>query len=96
MTNPQRNTDGRFYARRDVATMADSTGKFRTSIVMLSELYDWSEGALAETIKLAGRPSVLLGPMTRTGWEALKTSKRTGYAEAPTTDAEWHTAEWRS
>lgn len=92
----QRNTDGRFWAYRTVATSPDSTGKHRVNIIPLSELYDWSPEALAEVIARAGRPAVLLGPMDKMTWDAFNIVRVTGYADAGTTEAPWLPGAWRA
>lgn len=95
---PQVNTDGKFWAYKKVALMTDQTGRFRASIIRFSDIYDWSESALQETIHrecTANRqfPCKLMGPMTREEYDALET-RRIGYCDTSDADAEMTIEPW--
>lgn len=88
------NTDGKFWAYKEVASLPDRSGKYRCSIVKFSELYDWSEKARNSTIELHRRgtnPIKLLGPFTREEYDAMST---TGYCDVSDADAEITYGPW--
>lgn len=88
------NTDGKFWAYKQVAILPDRTGMYRASIIRFSELYNWSESALANTIarESTSLPAKLIGPMSREEYDSLE---RIGYCTTPDADAPMIVREWR-
>lgn len=98
---PPMNTDGKFWAYRSIALLPDVTGKYRVRFIRFSDLYDWSDSALQETIERASEcnsrgkfPIELIGPLTREEYNEYE-GRNTGYAVASSLDAEWVFETWK-
>lgn len=69
---------------RETATIADHTGRFRTSILLASRLNgDWSETAKAEQVRRNGLPMIAL-TVTDAEYDRMEADRglRLGYVDA--------------
>lgn len=72
---------------RDVATLPDSTGRYRACLILATRRYGgtWSDKAIADYIARAPRPTKAL-EVTDSEWERLEAggaAVRLGYVDAP-------------
>lgn len=90
------NTDGKFWAYKEVASLPDRSGKYRCTVIRFSDLGDWSETARNETVELHRRgtnPIKLVGPFTREEYNTMPTH---GYCDVSDADADMTPCEWES
>lgn len=90
--------DKTLWAYRTTAALPDSTGRYRTAFIGFSDLYDWSDQAIAETLERERvLKTALVGPLSREDYDAICRGEWNGYCSTPDADAPvdrhaWHLA----